>query len=107
MKRRHVDKQTPQPDPSAEDADRIDARYGLEPVFEPGACDRHAGGSDESQFQSVRCPYCGEHFEALLDLSAGSANYVEDCQICCQPIELSLEVDHRGALVSLTALRSD
>jgi len=33
--------------------------------------------------------------------------YVEDCQICCQPIEFSLEVDHAGVLQSLSTLRSD
>lgn len=84
----------------------IDARYGLEPVFEPatepvnsldGAC----------SLQPVQCPYCGEAFETLLDLSGGSARYVEDCPICCRPIELQLEIDDQGRLSSLTLLRTD
>jgi hypothetical protein len=55
----------------------------------------------------VQCPYCGESFETQVDTSSGSARYVEDCQICCQPIEFSLEVDHAGVLQALTTLRSD
>jgi Cysteine-rich CPXCG len=52
-------------------------------------------------------PYCGESFETPVDTSSGSARYVEDCQICCQPIEFSLEVDHAGVLQSLSTLRGD
>ena len=79
----------------------IDARYGLEPVLEPGAA---TGPGD---FASVDCPYCGERFETAVDLSAGSFRYVEDCQVCCQPIELAGEVDATGALARFAARRSD
>jgi hypothetical protein len=88
--------------------DAIDALYGLEPVFEPGqdaASDPPSGQG--TQFAPIQCPYCGESFETMVDLSAGSASYIEDCQICCQPIELSLEVDDAGALSGLTAKRTD
>jgi len=97
----------PKPDSKVPDAHSIDALYGLEPVFEPTLAAGADGTPGGAQFQSVQCPYCGETFETLVDLSAGSANYVEDCQICCQPIQLSLEVDHTGALVELGVLRSD
>lgn len=36
----------------------------------------------------IRCPWCGERFETWLDPSAGSADYVEDCPVCCRPIEM-------------------
>lgn len=39
------------------------------------------------------CPYCWETISSLLDLSAASQCYVEDCEVCCRPIELSFEVD--------------
>jgi hypothetical protein len=42
-----------------------------------------------------------------LDLSAGSQSYVEDCQVCCQPIQMSVQVDEGGALDRLTAERMD
>lgn len=73
----------------------IDALYGLEPVFEPG----HEEGLElgaASAFHSVRCPYCGERFDTLVDASGGAATYVEDCQICCQPIDFELQVDSDG-----------
>jgi hypothetical protein len=86
----------------------IDALYGLEPVFEPGQAGADAARSGQgTQFVPIQCPYCGESLETLADLSAGSASYIEDCQVCCQPIELSLEVNDAGALAGLTARRTD
>jgi hypothetical protein len=41
----------------------------------------------------VTCPYCGEAFEALVDPGAGDAGYVEDCPVCCRPIEMRLARD--------------
>lgn len=38
----------------------------------------------------ITCPYCGERFEAIVDASAGDADYVEDCPVCCRPILLHL-----------------
>jgi len=85
------------------DPKTVDEMYGLEPVFEPGG-DEPAG---LGEFVTVQCPYCGEAFETAVDLSAGSFQYVEDCQVCCQPIELAGEVDEDGQLVGLTASRSE
>jgi hypothetical protein len=91
--------------PAALDEKAIDALYGLEPVIEPEqSAPASAGGT---QFTSVQCPYCGEAFETLLDLSAGSASYIEDCQVCCRPIEIGIEVGDDGALTSVSARRSD
>jgi hypothetical protein len=84
------------------DPQSIDAMYGLEPVFEPGG----PGSSQATEFVTIQCPYCGEGFETAVDLSAGSFTYVEDCQVCCQPIELAGEVDDAGALLGVTASRA-
>jgi len=86
--------------PDALDVNAIDALYGLEPVFEPGA-----GSGELTQFVTVQCPFCGESYETAVDLSAGSFRYVEDCQVCCQPIELAGEVDEDGGLLGVTAVR--
>lgn len=85
----------------------IDELYGLEPVIEPG--DGVAAGNSSAGLQplSVQCPYCGESFETVADLSTGSASYIEDCQVCCQPIEFRLEVEQDGTLASLKARRDD
>jgi len=40
----------------------------------------------------VRCPYCGEAIELAVDASAGAAAYVEDCPVCCRPIQVATEV---------------
>ena len=55
----------------------------------------------------VVCPYCGESFETTIDASGGSQDYIEDCQVCCQPIEFHIEVDDSGAVTNLETLRDD
>jgi hypothetical protein len=84
------------------DEQAIDALYGLEPVFEPGGADV----PNPTEFVTVQCPYCGESFGTVVDLSAGSFSYVEDCQVCCQPIDLAGEVDEGGALLGIRAGRA-
>jgi hypothetical protein len=81
----------------------IDELYGLEPVFEPGA----EAGPELSGSLEVTCPYCGEAFTTAIDLSAGSQTYIEDCQVCCQPIEMRLAVTAAGEFASLQAERID
>ncbi len=81
----------------------IDQLYGLEPVIEPGA----DTGNELDPFADVACPYCGEVTSVQLDLSAGSQSYVEDCQVCCQPIQMRVQVADDGALESLSADRMD
>ncbi len=41
--------------------------------------------------QQVHCPYCGEAFTAFIDLSQGNHHTVEDCYVCCRPIEFMIE----------------
>lgn len=48
---------------------------------------------------SVTCPYCGEPIELVVDAPAGSAEYVEDCPVCCQPMQVSVTVDDGAPLV--------
>jgi hypothetical protein len=86
----------------------IDELYGLEPVI--GQSSGNPSSTDSSlaaEFVTVNCPYCGEAFDSQADASAGSCIYVEDCQICCQPIEMELRVDDDGNLSELIARRGD
>jgi len=46
--------------------------------------------------QNIHCPYCGEIIEILLDPSEGDQHYIEDCQVCCRPIEVFTHVDESG-----------
>jgi hypothetical protein len=83
----------------------VDEIYGLEPVI--GAESPQMDNAAAAEFVVVHCPYCGEAFETGVDASAGLSRYVEDCQICCQPIEMELRVDENGAFTELIARRGD
>ncbi len=52
------------------------------------------------------CPYCGQSISVIVDLSVSQQRYVEDCEICCQPIELSYCVEN-SRLDQFQALRAD
>ena len=106
MKQPNHGKRLPRADVKLSDPQSIDAQFGLEPVID-ASLSADGGTPAGMQFHLVECPYCGECYETPVDTSSGSARYVEDCQICCQPIEFSLEVDHAGVLQSLSTLRSD
>ena len=84
------------------DRDSIDRLYGLEPVWEPAE-----SGPAADAFVAVLCPYCGERFETRVELSGDEPSYVEDCQVCCRPIEFHIERDAAGALLALQARRMD
>jgi hypothetical protein len=83
----------------------VDALYGLEPVLDGKSASVDSGATTE--FVRVTCPYCGEDFETSADASAGVCSYVEDCQVCCQPIEMELRVDDSGAFSELLLRRGD
>jgi uncharacterized Zn finger protein len=39
------------------------------------------------------CPYCGEPLTFVIDETGGRTQaYVEDCQVCCRPIQVSARV---------------
>lgn len=52
------------------------------------------------------CPYCGEPISVLVDCSLEQQTYVEDCQVCCQPMVLQVTVDEVG-IASVYAQRED
>ena len=39
------------------------------------------------------CPHCGEEVSMILDTSVRRQSYVEDCEVCCRPIEISYTVE--------------
>jgi hypothetical protein len=43
------------------------------------------------------CPYCGESMALWIDADGGqSQNYVEDCAVCCRPIQVHVSIDSEG-----------
>ena len=46
---------------------------------------------------AVVCPYCGESIAVSLDPGSGARQeYVEDCQVCCQPWQVHVTYDDTG-----------
>jgi transcription elongation factor Elf1 len=39
------------------------------------------------------CPYCWQEISFVLDLSAGEQSYIEDCEVCCRPIQVRYTSD--------------
>jgi hypothetical protein len=86
------------------DEDSIDRLYGLEPIWEP---DSGVPPLGLEEFVAVACPYCGERLETRVDLTGDEPAYVEDCEVCCRPIEFHIERDPGGALLALQVRRLD
>ncbi|MDX1471508.1 MAG: CPXCG motif-containing cysteine-rich protein [Flavobacteriaceae bacterium] len=42
-----------------------------------------------------QCPYCWETISMLVDLSQKNQQYVEDCEVCCNPISISYLVENQ------------
>ena len=54
----------------------------------------------------VDCPYCGEAVPLQIDDTGGHVqSYVEDCRVCCQPIEVHARFD--GDEFDVTVRRGD
>ncbi len=41
-----------------------------------------------------QCPHCWEEISMLLDSSVRQQTYVEDCEICCNPIEVRVRFEN-------------
>ncbi|MDP5054488.1 MAG: CPXCG motif-containing cysteine-rich protein [Congregibacter sp.] len=52
----------------------------------------------ELQETQVYCPYCGEPLVLLLDAGDSGVDYIEDCQVCCQPMVVSVRGEAEGEL---------
>ena len=52
--------------------------------------------------QSVSCPYCGESICVLISTEDIEQEYIEDCQVCCRPINFVITSSMTGdTLVSV------
>jgi hypothetical protein len=60
-------------------------------VYAPAACWWYSVPMEHEHF--FMCPYCGEQISMLLDLSIPVQVYIEDCEVCCQPIQISFSVE--------------
>jgi len=38
----------------------------------------------------VDCPFCGDPITILVDTSVERQTYIEDCEVCCRPIQFTV-----------------
>lgn len=55
--------------------------------------------SFELSEREISCPYCGESVSLLVDESISDQSYIEDCEVCCRPIQLNVMVAASGDVV--------
>jgi len=46
----------------------------------------------------VSCPYCGESISILVDGSVEEQQYIEDCEVCCRPMDIKVIVAANGSV---------
>ena len=44
------------------------------------------------------CPYCWQHISMLIDTHLHSQKYIEDCEVCCNPIEFEVKIINNNIL---------
>jgi hypothetical protein len=55
----------------------------------------------------VQCPFCGEPITVFVDPSQEKQTYIEDCTVCCRPIEMRVTCDpDAGEILSIRIARS-
>ena len=50
----------------------------------------------------VECPYCGEAWSLTVDTSQGDYSTIEDCTVCCRPIQFEINCEP-GEVVAANA----
>jgi hypothetical protein len=44
------------------------------------------------------CPYCWQEISMVIDISVTDQTYVEDCEVCCKPIEIHCVVEEESVV---------
>jgi hypothetical protein len=55
--------------------------------------------------ENIRCPFCGQAFEVVVDTSVPQQHFTTDCEICCRPFEVVAECEP-GEILSLDVLEN-
>jgi predicted DCC family thiol-disulfide oxidoreductase YuxK len=58
-------------------------------------------------YSDITCPYCYSNMSTEIDVSAGSQDYYEDCEVCCAPMELFIHVDDQGEIAQIDVKRGN
>lgn len=57
--------------------------------------------------QKLSCPYCGEPIEIVVDYTMEAQRMIEDCQVCCRPIEFEVVIEASGAVNLIAHTEND
>ena len=44
------------------------------------------------------CPYCWENQLKMVDSSIKSQNFIEDCEVCCNPIDFQISIENNEVI---------
>jgi len=55
----------------------------------------------------IDCPYCWESICVLLNPEDLGEQYIEDCQVCCRPIEFLITQVGDGELTAMVSSDAD
>jgi hypothetical protein len=50
--------------------------------------------------EDIRCPWCGQPFELVIDTGTPFQRFTTDCEVCCRPFEVIAECEP-GEILSL------
>lgn len=42
------------------------------------------------------CPHCFQEVSMLVDSSIAKQSYIEDCEVCCNPLQIQLTIEEGG-----------
>ena len=56
----------------------------------------------DQEEKSICCPYCGETIDILIDASLSEQEYIEDCQVCCCPMNISVSIEDKDIAVNVS-----
>jgi len=57
---------------------------------------------DVTEDIEIECPHCGEVFAITVETGFASCDMVEDCAVCCRPIQVSIRC-RSGEVISVDA----
>ena len=55
--------------------------------------------------REIQCPHCGESIEVDVEPMAEDQSFIEDCSVCCKPIQYTVVPSDEG--VEVTAAKSE
>jgi len=53
---------------------------------------------NQLESMTIQCPYCGEIIDVIVDCSISEQSYIEDCQVCCRPINFEVTLRQNNEL---------